>query len=97
MKADIKKRIKDNFTDIDKVRQIISNLSVPAEELDRVIRCALYLSDNDYDSLVLWVTTANIDRRDVYYFAEYDNCSERKWDFSKEFDKQTEYQYRNER
>jgi len=97
MKADIEKMIKDNFTDIDKVRQIISNLSVPAEELDRVIRCALYLSDNDYDSLVLWVTTANINRRDVYYFAEYDNRSERKWDFSKEFDKQTEYQYRNEK
>ena len=95
MKADIEKRIKDNFSDVDKVKQIISDISVPVAEMDRVIRCILYLSEGDYDSLKHWVTTANIDRRDVYYFAEYDNRSERKWNFSIEFDNQTEYQYRD--
>jgi len=95
MKADIEKRIKDNFSDVDKVKLIISDISVPVAEMDRVIRCVLYLSDGDYDSLKHWVTTANIDRRDVYYYAEYDNPSERKWNFSIEFDKQTEYQYRD--
>ena len=96
MKTDIEKRIKDNFSDVDKVKQLISDISVPAEEMDRVIRCVLYLSDSDYDSLKHWVTTANIDRREVFYFAEYDNRSERKWNFSKEFDKPTEYQYRDD-
>ena len=96
MKADIEKRIKNNFSDIVKAEQIISKLSVPSDEMDRVIRCVLYLSDSDYDSLKSWVRKANIDRRDVYFFAEYDNRSERKWNFSKEFYKQTEYQYRDD-
>lgn len=96
MKADIEKMIKSNFTDIDKAGRIISKLSVPSDEMDRVIRCVIYLSDGDYDSLESWVKTANIDRRDIYFFAEYDNRSERKWNFSKEFDKQTEYQYRDD-
>lgn len=95
MKADIEKRIKDNFSDIDLVYQILSELAVPDAEKDRVIRCVLYLSDSDYDSLKYYVATANVDRRDVYYWAEYDWHSERKWNFSVEFDKQKEYQYRN--
>jgi hypothetical protein len=68
---------------------------VPEEEMDRVIRCILYLSDGDYDSLGEWVSTANIDRRDVYSFAEYDNLLERRWNFSIGFDKQHEYEYRS--
>jgi hypothetical protein len=45
--------------------------------------------------LEYWIEIANIDRRDIYFFAEYDNRSERKWDFSIEFDKQTPYQYKD--
>lgn len=37
-----------------------------------MIRCVLYLSDSNYNSLKYYVTTANVDRRDVYYWAEYD-------------------------
>ena len=93
MKADIEKRINDNFSDIDLVKQILSELSVPNEELERVIRCVLYLSENDYDSLKHFVSVANIDRRDVYYWAEYDKLSRRRWDFSKEFNEQSENKY----
>jgi hypothetical protein len=87
MKADIKKRIRHCFSDIDKVSNILEKLTVPEEERDRVIRCALYLSDSDYDSLEYWVRKANEDRRDIYFFAEYDNRSERRWNFSIEFNK----------
>jgi hypothetical protein len=95
MKADIEKRIHDFFSDIQKVKSMLEKLTVPEEERDRVIRCILYLSDSDYDSIEYWVRTANIDRRDIYFFAEYDNKSERRWNFNFEFDKQSEYEYRN--
>lgn len=85
MKFDIEKKIKDNFSDVVKVKQHISDISVTAEAMNRVIRCVLYLSDCYYDSLKQWVTTANIDRRDVYYFAEYDNRSEKNWISQKSF------------
>jgi hypothetical protein len=95
MKDDIESRINEYFSDTEKVKGIIEKLVVPAEERDRVIRCILYLSESDYDSLQAWVRKANIDRRDIFYFAEYDNRSERKWDFNIEFDRQYEYEYRN--
>jgi hypothetical protein len=95
MKADIEKRIRDYFPDAEKVSSIFEKLTAPEEERDRVIRCILYLSDNDYDSVEYWVSKANEDRRDVYFYAEYDNRSERRWNFNVEFDKQCEYEYRN--
>ena len=97
VKADIIRRISNSFSSTEKVKSIIEKLNVPLEEKDRVIRCVLYLSDSDYDSLERWVKVANCDRRDVYYFAEYDNRSERKWNFSIAFDKQQAYQYRDKK
>jgi hypothetical protein len=78
MKADIRNIIRKYFTDIERVKIILSKLDVPKEEKDRVLRCILYLSDHDYDSLEHWVKKANQDRRDIYFFAEYDNRNERK-------------------
>jgi hypothetical protein len=95
MKDDIEKRIRDFFSDIEKVKNILQKLTVPKEERDRVIRCILYLSDGDNDSLDEWVSKANEDRRDIFMFAEYDKHFERKWNFNVEFDKQCEYEYRN--
>jgi len=95
MKVDIENKIKENFTDTEKVINIISQLTVPDIEKDRVIRCVLFLSDSDIDSLKSWVKKANIDRRDIYFFAEYDNHSERKWNFGIEYDKQKPYQFRD--
>ena len=91
MKIDIENKIKENFSDVEKVKAIISKLDVPEHEKDRVTRCILYLSESDVDSLEHWVKLGNIDRRDIYWFAEYDNRSEWKWDFSIEFDKQKPY------
>ena len=93
MKADIRNWIVKYFTDIERVKTILSKLDVPGIEKDRALRCILYLSDHDYDSLECWVKKANQDRRDIYYLAEYDNRNERKWNFNNAFDKQYPYQY----
>jgi len=92
---DIKTRIIKYFSDIQRVNSILSRLEAPDSEHERAIRCILYLSDSDYDSLESWVETANIDIRNVYYLAEYDNRDERKWNFNLPFDKQSAYQFRN--
>jgi len=91
---DIEKKINENYADIPRILNLLKKTNVPEVVKERVIRCILYLSERDYDSLETWINKVNTDRRDVYYFAEYDNRNGGKWNFSLTYDKQYEYQFR---
>lgn len=92
---DIEERINRYFSDSERVKKILENTTVPANELERVIRCILYLSDGEYEAIDYWVRVSNTDRRDLYYFAEYDERDVRRWNFNFPFDGQIEYQFHN--
>jgi hypothetical protein len=87
---DIENWIKNKFPDAQKARKIIE----PMLEIDtainrsRIIRSALYLSDNDYDALISYTNKAMEDPRNVLWWAEYDNCNVQKRDFNHGFNKQ---------
>jgi hypothetical protein len=88
--VDIDKWIKDKYPDVDKAQAILE----PILSMDtaictsRIIRCALYLSDSDYDSLIRYVKKALDDPRNVLWYAEYDNRDVQKRDFSRSFSSQ---------
>ncbi len=78
-----------------RAREIIAALhSTPDRE--RLIRCALELSDHDYDSLAAWIKKAETAPGELISLAEYDNRAVRKYDFRLPFDQQVRYSYANE-
>ncbi|WP_448556910.1 hypothetical protein [Thalassotalea montiporae] len=87
---DIEDWITNKFPDAQRAKEIIE----PLLEIDtavnrsRIIRCALYLSDNDYDSLVNYTSKALDDPRNVLWWAEYDSRNIQKRDFNYSFNKQ---------
>jgi hypothetical protein len=87
---DIEVWIKNKFPDADRAKEIIEPLLGvdTAINLSRIIRCALYLSDNDYDSLVNYTNKALDDPRNVLWWAENDNRNVQKRDFNYSFTKQ---------
>ncbi len=89
---DIVARLESQFSDRERACSILEGLG-PLRERDRVARCILALSESDYDSLAAWVTKANIDYRDLIWYAEYDNREVRKYDFARRFDEQIPYSY----
>ncbi len=92
--VDIDKRIKQDYKNFHKAYDFLATLRVPEVEKERIIRCILYLSEGVLDSLSTWVKKANVDSRDVIFYAEYDNRDERKWNFNIPFNQQDEYQFR---
>ncbi len=87
---DIEVWIKNNYSDTEKAKRIIQPLLALDTEinLSRIIRCALYLSESDYDSLKSYTDKALNDPRNVLWWAEYDNRNVQKRDFNYSFNKQ---------
>lgn len=82
---DIEARIAARFKDFSRAQALLASVTVRADERDRVIRCILELSESDHDSLEAWVKKANVDYRDIIWYAEYDGRNVRKHDFSQPF------------
>jgi hypothetical protein len=87
---DIEVWIKNKYSDANRAKEIIMPLLEINTEINhsRIIRCALYLSKSDYDSLTSYTTKALDDPRNVLWWAEYDNRNVQKRDFNKSFTKQ---------
>jgi len=87
---DIEVWINNNYSDTEKAKGIIQPLLALDTEinLSRIIRCALYLSESDYDSLKSYTDKALNDPRNVLWWAEYDNRNVQKRDFNYSFNKQ---------
>jgi squalene cyclase len=87
---DIEVWIKNKYPDTDKAKEIIEPLLGidTAINISRIIRCALYLSDSDYDSLVSYTNKALDDPRNVLWWAETDNRNVQKRDFNYSFTEQ---------
>lgn len=89
---DIEERIEKYFKDTARVKKILGNLNVDYE-YERIIRCILVLSESDFDSVESWVNKANIDVRNVLFYAEYDNRNIRRYNYNYPLNKQNEYTY----
>ncbi|MBB1428752.1 hypothetical protein H5181_20205 [Shewanella sp. SG44-2] len=87
---DIEVWIKKNYSDAERAKEIIQPLLALDSEINisRIIRCALFLSESDYDSLKVYTQKAIDDPRNVLWYAEYDNRNVQKRDFNYSFNKQ---------
>ena len=87
---DIEVWIKKNYSDVERAKEIIQPLLTLDSEINisRIIRCALFLSESDYDSLKVYTQKAIDDPRNVLWYAEYDNRNVQKRDFNYSFNKQ---------
>ncbi len=82
---DILDRITGEFSEFES-RRVIKLLSAYyGPERDRVVRCILHLSEGSIERISLNTGTANIDYRDIIYFAEYDGDDRQLHDFRKPF------------
>jgi hypothetical protein len=81
---DIEKWIKNKYPDAERAKKIVEPLlSINvAMSVSRIIRCALYLSESDYDALASYTKQALDDPRNVLWWAEYDNRNIQKRDFN---------------
>jgi hypothetical protein len=87
---DIEVWIKKNYSDAERAKEIIQPLLTLDSEINisRIIRCVLFLSESDYDSLKVYTQKAIDDPRNVLWYAEYDNRNVQKRDFNYSFNKQ---------
>jgi hypothetical protein len=87
---DIEDWIEKNYSDAERAKEIIQPLLTLDSEINisRIIRCALFLSESDYDSLKVYTQKAIDDPRNVLWYAEYDNRNVQKRDFNYRFNKQ---------
>ena len=88
--SDIEDWVKKNYSNANKAKEIIQPLLTLDSEinLSRIIRCTLFLSEGDYDSLKVYTQKAMDDPRNVLWYAEYDNRNVQKRDFNYSFKKQ---------
>jgi hypothetical protein len=67
----------------------IKNTKMYIDDIDRIIRCIIYLANKDMDKLKNYIKAAKEDPRDVIFWAEYMNHSEQRpvhiRDFTKPF------------
>lgn len=84
---DIIEKVKEDYKDqSSQVIELISSLNInQVVELDRIFRSLLFLSNGNYEDLNKFLKTAEIDYRDILYWAEYDKNDNRIRDFSKPF------------
>ncbi|MBA6339287.1 hypothetical protein H4J57_19045 [Colwellia sp. BRX8-7] len=87
---DIEVWINNNYSDAERAKEIIQPLLALDTEinLSRIVRCTLFLSESDYDSLESYTNKALNDPRNVLWWAEYDNRNVQKRDFNYSFNKQ---------
>lgn len=96
---DIKKRISEKFVqNSDKVYKLFEEASNKYDYLEnsRIIRCILFLSENDIEKLKKYIEIAIYDPRDVMLWAEYENIEDlentkRIRDFNKTFEENKLY------
>lgn len=81
---DIERWIKENYTDVMRAKQALEPVLTieTAISIPRIVRSVLYLSECDYDSLVVYAKQAVDDPRNILWWAEYDNRNTRKRDFN---------------
>ena len=95
--TDIKNRISEKFgSNSFEVFKLIEEKSKEFDYLNnpRIVRCILFLSDNNFEKLKEYIDAAINDPRDVMFWAEYENIDDinntkRVRDFNKTFDEST--------
>ena len=89
--ADIEVRIEEDFGEqSEQVRELLlSYLKTVDKEADRVLRCIVFLANGSLDTLKEMIAAAQVDYRDVIFWAEYEDHSSKKpaqvRDFNKPF------------
>ena len=89
---DINNWIYKIFSNAGNVHSLLNKLE--CKERNRVMRCCLMLSDQDTDALSEWIKKANIDYRNIIWYAEYDNRNVRKFNYNYPIQSQIEYSYK---
>jgi len=87
---DIEEWIKNEYPDVRKAKDIIEPLLGIDTKIShaRIIRSILYLSGNDYGSLLSYTNKALNDPRNILWWAEYDNRNVQRRDFNYGLDQQ---------
>ena len=75
--ADIEAQIEQDFgQQFNQVRELLlSYLKMADKQADRVLRCIVFLAKGKVDALKEMIATAQVDYRDVIFWAEYEDHS----------------------
>ena len=95
LQSDIREWVNEHFSKPEKAVSYLEPLTKIDSPVDcsRIIRCVLFLSERDYDSISVYVRKASEDYRYVIWMAEYDNRNVRKYNFNFGLYSQIPYSY----
>ncbi len=100
MRNDIQEKISADFGEhAEKIKNLletqliteeyINTSSIVSGNIDRIIRCVIFLANRNQDELQRYIQSAKQDARDVMFWAEYENLADahpkRVRDFSEPF------------